>query len=100
MFSGRFSTLGKPELSLAFKSLDIDREGTVAVSDIIEVLLSYSATTGPNTINLRDLNKVIPGIEAMSPRSRIEELIQYIICEFKKINMVPMSAFKMAITNN
>jgi hypothetical protein len=51
-------------------------------------------------LSTKDLTKIIPGIEAMSPRSRIEELIEYIIAELKTKNMVPLNAFKMAITKD
>jgi hypothetical protein len=36
----------------------------------------------------------------MSPRTRIEELIEYIISELNKKNLKPMNAFKMAVTKD
>ena len=78
-------------------------DGFINVRDLIEVLLSY-CTNNPNDkislISTRDMNKIIPGFEAMSPRTRIEELVEYIILELKKKNLRTQAVFKLAITKD
>ena len=75
-------------------------DGFIHISDLIDVLISYTQVDNRFSITTKDLGKIIPGFEAMSPRSRIEEIIEYIIAELKKKNLKPLSAFKMAVTKD
>lgn len=75
-------------------------DGFVQVRDLMEVLLSYINSTEKTAININELTNIIPGFEAMSPRTRCEEVIEYIINELKKKNLKPINVFKMADAKN
>ena len=62
-------------LGQAFKSLNVDADGFVLIKDLLDVLLSYVSLQGKpsqQTLGLPsdELRKLIPGVDAMSPRTR------------------------------
>ena len=67
--------------------------------DLIEVLLSYSSVQKPMTATT-DLKKLIPNIETMSPRTRCENVIDYVRKELKNKNIKAISVYKMADSSN
>lgn len=80
MFSGKFSGLSKKELEQAFNSLNIDMDGFIQLRDLMQVLESYMSTHRKAT-SIKDLERTIPGFEAMSPRTRSEEVTEYLMIE-------------------
>ncbi len=63
-------------------------------------MLSYTNSTEKTAVNVSELAQIIPGFETMSPRTRCEEVIEYIIGELKKKNLKPINVFKMADAKN
>ncbi|CDW83096.1 cysteine protease family c02 [Stylonychia lemnae] len=101
LFSGKFEQITKFQLEQAFKSLDVELDGFIQVSDLIDVLASYNDSQQKNsTFNIKDIGLIIPGFESMSPRTRCDELIQLIIAELNKKNMKPINVYKMADIKN
>jgi hypothetical protein len=86
---------------MAFDSLNLDGEGFINIKDLQDVLLSYMTTNRQSvSSSLGELRKLIPGIETLSPRSRSESVIQYIIKELGVKNLKAISVFKMADSTN
>ena len=52
------------------------------------------------TTSMSDLGSFIPGFESMSPRSRCEEVIEYLISELNKKHLLPLNVYKMADAKN
>lgn len=75
LFSGKIPGLTQHDLDQAFRSLDIEMDGFVSVRDLIEVLHSYASGEDKTAINAKELASLIPGFEAMSPRTRCEEIV-------------------------
>ena len=81
--------------------MNVDMDGFVSVSDLIEVLLSYAAASVDKTaLTITELAQIISGFESMSPRTRCEEIIDYVMSELSKKNLKPINVFKMADTKN
>ena len=79
--------------------MDDDLDGFVNVRDMIEVLISYTDSQKAS-INVKEMSSLIQGFESMSPRTRCEELIAFIVHELDKKNMKPINVYKMADTKN
>jgi hypothetical protein len=63
-------------------------------------LNSYTNSADKTTINISELSSVIPGFDSMSPRTRCEEVIDYLISELQKKNLKPINVYKMADIKN
>ena len=75
-------------------------DGFVEVRDLIEVLVSYISNDEKTAITIRDLNNIIPNLDSMSPRTRCEQVINYILEELKKKGLKPINVYKMADSKN
>jgi hypothetical protein len=70
------------------------------VRDLVEVLLSYISSEDKTAMTIRNLGNVIPNFDSMSPRTRCEQVILYIIQELNKKSMKPINVYKMADSKN
>jgi hypothetical protein len=70
------------------------------VRDLVEVLLSYISTDDKTAMSIRNLGSVIPNFDSMSPRTRCEQVILYIIQELNKKSLKPINVYKMADSKN
>lgn len=78
-------------------------DGFVPVKDLMEVLQSYIMANSSQSnaqLGQTELKKIIPGIETMSPRTRCESVIDYVIKELTAKSMRPLNVYKMADATN
>lgn len=64
------------------------------------VLVSYLMASSKPSLSSTDLKSLIPGIDTMSPRTRCEHVIEYVVKQLNAKSLKAISVFKMADSSN